>query len=164
MKISDSITCEAFTRAISRLEQPSPDLQMQIDSLRQKLTSPDFLSISEDTARDIRVLVSQYPRLQQIYDREIDFLEREYGNGDRAKSIAASFDDSCLTPKNSTQSRTADFWEKVDRIMIMAAGGAFIGSLIAQVPGAIFGCLMTAAYGFYIGFIKPRQTRRGRNV
>lgn len=44
------------------------------------------------------------------------------------------------------------FWDKSDRIAIMIAGGAAIGSAILQIPGLIIGALSGAAYGFYISF------------
>lgn len=43
--------------------------------------------------------------------------------------------------------------------MIMAAGGAFVGGCIAQIPGAIVGSLLMAAYAYYISFIKPRHRK-----
>lgn len=51
------------------------------------------------------------------------------------------------------------FWNKTDRIAIMTAGGAALGSAIALLPGAIIGGLLAATYGGYISFVKPRSER-----
>jgi hypothetical protein len=42
------------------------------------------------------------------------------------------------------------FWDKADRIVVMVAGGAALGSAIAQIPGAIVGATLAGSYGCYI--------------
>jgi hypothetical protein len=51
----------------------------------------------------------------------------------------------------------SDFWDKADRIAVMTAGGAALGGAIAMVPGAVALGLFAGAYGYYIGFVKPKS-------
>lgn len=40
-----------------------------------------------------------------------------------------------------------DFWQKGDRILALASGGAFLGVLmIGDIPGAIIGALLASIY------------------
>jgi hypothetical protein len=50
-----------------------------------------------------------------------------------------------------------DFWKKADRIAIMTAGGAALGSSVFMVPGAIVGGILAGAYGYYIGFANKKS-------
>lgn len=62
------------------------------------------------------------------------------------------------TPGLKSQLNTG-FWHKADRLAVMIAGGAALGSAIAQLPGAIVGGFLAAGYGWYIN----TQTQSGRN-
>jgi hypothetical protein len=62
-----------------------------------------------------------------------------------------------MTDLPKPQSNPSNFWEKADRIAIMSAGGAALGSAIAQLPGAIAGGIMAAGYGWYISFAKTKS-------
>jgi predicted RNA-binding Zn-ribbon protein involved in translation (DUF1610 family) len=44
------------------------------------------------------------------------------------------------------------FWDKANRIVVIAIGGACIGAAIAQLPGAVLGGLSALGYGLYISF------------
>jgi len=59
--------------------------------------------------------------------------------------------------KNQSNAPLPTFWEKADRIAIMTAGGAALGSAIAMVPGAVVGGILAGAYGYYIGFVKSKS-------
>jgi hypothetical protein len=48
-------------------------------------------------------------------------------------------------------------WDKADTIAVMTAGGAALGSAIAQVPGAIVGAFVGAGCGLYIKFWKKKD-------
>jgi ABC-type xylose transport system permease subunit len=45
----------------------------------------------------------------------------------------------------------SNFWERSDRVMAMASGGAALGAMVGQIPGAIIGAALAAAYGWYSG-------------
>jgi hypothetical protein len=70
--------------------------------------------------------------------------------------LKSASDDSRVAPKLQNAEVS---WNKTDRIAIMTAGGAALGSAIALLPGAIIGGLLAATYGGYISFIKPRSAR-----
>ena len=52
------------------------------------------------------------------------------------------FDDGQQTPAPTTS-----LWDKADRVAVVIAGGAALGSAIAQIPGAVVGAIAGAAYG-----------------
>jgi tetratricopeptide (TPR) repeat protein len=59
-----------------------------------------------------------------------------------------------------SQMATADpLWEKLNRIVVMAIGGACLGAAIAQLPGAIIVGLIALTYGWYISFSKKALRR-----
>lgn len=40
-------------------------------------------------------------------------------------------------------------WNQGDRIVALVSGGAFLGVLLAQIPGAIIGGLLAGVYAWY---------------
>jgi hypothetical protein len=125
---------------------------------------------------------SHYPDFQAEYEAAYRKLQTQYQRNERAKgsfalptepsladisSLAAQLfaaDQPIMSARQWVEpsqtaptAKPADLWEKGDRLMVMAAGGAFVGGCIAQIPGAIVGSLITGAYGCYISFIKPRH-------
>jgi hypothetical protein len=67
-----------------------------------------------------------------------------------------------LYPSPSALSTPSRFWDKTDRLVVIIAGGAALGSAIAQLPGAIAGAVLAAGYGGYITFAKTRSGRNAR--
>jgi hypothetical protein len=61
-----------------------------------------------------------------------------------------------LTRQHSPANSSA-FWDKSDRLVVMIAGGAALGSAIAQLPGAVVGAILAAGYGWYISFGKTKS-------
>jgi hypothetical protein len=43
-----------------------------------------------------------------------------------------------------------NFWEKGDRVLALGSGGAFLGVLIAGIPGAITGGLLASIYAYLV--------------
>lgn len=39
-----------------------------------------------------------------------------------------------------------NFRERGDRVVVLASGGAFLGALLLQIPGAIVGGILAAVY------------------
>jgi hypothetical protein len=157
MKASDQMTCEAFTRAIPRIGQPSADLKTRADILLRQIHSPQFADISAPLAAEIRELVEEYPELDQAYQIERQKLQGKYRGSDRAKGIALSLDDPMsdyfFSRENGVRAKTTRnttaFWERGDRVMVMAAGGAILGGMLAQIPGATLGAILAGIYGWY---------------
>lgn len=50
--------------------------------------------------------------------------------------------------------RKPNFWERGNRVVQLASGGAFLGVLLAQIPGAIVGGVSVAVYAW---FTTPEQ-------
>jgi hypothetical protein len=153
MKTSDSMTCEAFKRALPHIAQQSLDsvLQVQISLLHQQLERLQQSSSADagaEIAAKIRALVEQDPDLAEAYQNERQKLQKAYRESDRAKGIAVNFDDSFFAQKNIA--KTSNFWEKGDRVLVMGAGGAILGAMFAQIPGAVVGGILAGLYGWYI--------------
>jgi hypothetical protein len=158
MKTSDQITCEAFTRAVPSIGQPSTDLKTSVDILLRQIHSPQFSEISAPLAAEIRALVEEYPELDRVYQVERQKLQREYRGSDRAKGMAmspqapVSIDHSFFTHTNGNTNSTQpnpNFWEGGDRVLVIAAGGAILGGMLAQIPGATIGAVLAGIYGWY---------------
>ena len=43
-----------------------------------------------------------------------------------------------------------NIWEKGNQMIAFASGDAFLGGLLAQVPGAIAGAIIAAIYGTFV--------------
>jgi hypothetical protein len=176
----DTLSCEAFIRAIPQLNEPLPDeLQTDIRSVLQAIANQRPQSTDL-----IRAMLHQYPNFQAKYEDAYRKLQTQYQRNERARGSLALPTEPSLADisrlaaqlfaadqpitsarqwvepiQSAPTAKPADLWEKGDRIMIMAAGGAFVGGCIAQIPGAIVGSLITATYGWYISFIKPRHRK-----
>ncbi len=46
---------------------------------------------------------------------------------------------------------TQSVWKRGDRVIALSSGGAFLGGLIAQVPGAVVGAVTGAIFGWFDG-------------
>jgi hypothetical protein len=62
--------------------------------------------------------------------------------------------------QQSDQPTPERFWDKADRIVVMTAGGAALGSAIGQIPRALVGAIFAALYGWYIGFAKNKLDQK----
>ena len=58
-------------------------------------------------------------------------------------------DDELLNYLDNFKNFKEDIWVKGNRVIALASGGAFLGSFIAQVPGAIIGTIAGAVFGFF---------------
>jgi hypothetical protein len=178
MTTFDPIPGKALLVVIAQSENLSTELKAKI----HRLSTP-WKTHQPDVNDQIRNLISQDRHLQKLYQDAYDTLEGQYQNQQRAKTLDVSFPpeedlwdtvsqvlsdpDPFKTARrvvhirqaqslNTAQSR---FWEKSDRIAVMLAGGAFLGGVIAQIPGAISGAAIAALYGWYIGFGKSEPTK-----
>jgi hypothetical protein len=179
LKPSEEKTLQAFVLALTQLERPiSDDLQQSLYQLGTALAEKQPEAIAQ-----VDALAQTQPHLQKLYEAARIDIQKAYKVQERAKS--ASFPmDVLLSPDleswvadvfrsrdpaleatvrlrsaQSTAPAPSKFWDKSDRIMVMMAGGAAIGGMVAQIPGAIIGGVVAALYGWYISFAKPRNRK-----
>lgn len=50
---------------------------------------------------------------------------------------------------SSRNSMMQNIWRRGDRMIALSSGGAFLGGLIAQVPGAAVGAVIGAIFGWF---------------
>jgi hypothetical protein len=60
----------------------------------------------------------------------------------------------CFTTKNrrntsSSRNTKPNVWRRGNQVITLASGGAFIGGLTAQIPGAILGSVIGALFGWF---------------
>lgn len=183
MNSFEARTLEAFLRAISQMEKPlSQDLYQEIHRVGRALENHE-----RDVIREIPSLVEQDVVLNELYKSAYRNLQKQYQAQERTKSLAIAVnkatshdieiqiaqilnaDDIPTAVKNfvshldsqlADRSKQANFWKRGDRVIALASGGAFLGVLIAQIPGAIIGGLLAAIYAW---FTTP-QAQSDRNV
>lgn len=108
----------------------------------------------QEVAHEIQVTTQQY----QVIGRDTSKVnlinpesdDRPYNSTKGALKLQAeklmfegSFEASFFEDKQQS------FWQNGDRAIAFASGGAFLGGLIAQVPGAIVGALAGAIFGWF---------------
>ncbi|MBD2528157.1 hypothetical protein H6G97_00715 [Nostoc flagelliforme FACHB-838] len=175
-------TLEAFLRAVSQMEKPlSQDLHQEILRVGRALENHEL-----EVIKEIPSLVKRDVVLNEQYQSAYNNLLKQYQAQERTKSLAIAVNGSAsldlesqiaqilnaddipgaakrfisrLDYRLADSSKQADFWKRGDRVMALASGGAFLGVLLAQIPGAIIGGLLAAIYAW---FTDP-QTRSDRN-
>ncbi|AFY97253.1 hypothetical protein [Chamaesiphon minutus] len=160
------IDLEALLYALAQQTEPLPE------SLQQSLIEVGR-SLHEDrpdTARELRALIQQYSPLELEYQRALTKWDENYTSQERAKtldatfSIASGLDDLFIervlpatnwvtaTKKLANSSKylkqRSQFLERGDRVVALASGGAFLGVLIAQIPGAVIGGVLAGVYAW----------------
>lgn len=161
----NKINLEVLLYALSQQVDPlPPTLQRSLTEIGQ--VSPANLT-DEDKIK-IRELVETYQPLEIVYRNALTQWNQSYVSQERAKSLDAIFptlsglDDlsidsfvhtqdwvlsaqKILSPKKFPKQRS-QFLERGDRIVTLASGGAFLGVLIAQIPGAFIGGILAGIY------------------
>ena len=124
-----------------------------------------------DSDRVLRDLIRSYPPLENTYMGVIQKWDGEYSAQERAKSITATFPaiapfDSTpfqtillshdwvrssqqLASKRTTTTKQPEWIRRGNTIVTMISGGAFLGVLLAQIPGAILGAIAAGLFGWY---------------
>jgi hypothetical protein len=165
-------TLEAFLRAVSLHEKPlPPDMQQEIRRIGHDLENHDTQSL-----RDIPALVQQDVALKRQYEYVYRNLQKQYSTQERTKSLTTAANGSVsldiesqiaqvfyadnltesaqqfldrLDSQLTENTQQVDFWERGNRVVALASGGAFLGVLLAQLPGAILGGLLVAIYAWF---------------
>ena len=161
-------------------------LTQQTESLPESLQR-SLIEIGEDlrqdrpeAAHELRELIAKVPSLEIAYKKALEDWDQGYNSQSRDKSLSAVFastsgldslfiytvtptPDWIATAKQLTRqhlsNNSAKFWDKSDRLVVIIAGGAALGSAIAQLPGAIVGAILAAGYGWYISFGKTQSVK-----
>jgi hypothetical protein len=160
------IDLEALLYALAQQTEPLPA------SLQHSLTEVGrFLHEDRpDAARQLRVLIQQYSPLELDYQNALAQWDENYTSQERTKSLGATFpitsglDDlfidrvlptnnwviatKKLTNSLRSPKQRSQFLQRGDRVLTLASGGAFLGVLIAQIPGAIIGGLLVGVYAW----------------
>jgi hypothetical protein len=84
-------------------------------------------------------------------DRSLDLSSKE------SQSTQSKVKPQTLGNKAPT---TKEIWQRGDRAIATGAGSAFLGGIVAQLPGAIAGAVFGTLYGL---FVVPKQTSRAEN-
>jgi hypothetical protein len=161
------IDFEALLYALDRQTEPLPtDLQQSLTEIGRSLHDD-----RSDSARQLRELIQQYLPLESEYKNALAQSDAKYTSQPRTKSLGASFlptsglddllisrvlatNDWVTTAKRVVFNQTvpkqrSQFLERGDRVVTLASGGAFLGVLIAQIPGAIIGGLLVGIYAWF---------------
>lgn len=172
MNAFETRTLEAFLRAVSLHEKPlPPNMQQEIRRIGHDLENHDTQSL-----KDIPALVQQDVALKKQYEYVYRSLQKQYSTQERTKSLtiaangsvsldiesqiaqvfyADNFIESAqkfldrLDSQLPENTHRVDFLERGNRVVALATGGAFLGVLLAQLPGAIIGGVLVALYAWF---------------
>jgi hypothetical protein len=162
---NDIINLEALMLALAQQPQDlPPPLQRSLQqlSLLHQPTAPE----------DLRNLIRQYEPLEKGYQAAIAQLDQDYVAQERSKSLIATFPNPTnldqqfiqlilpaenwvtavrrlTTTPQPTVAAEPTWMQRGNTIVIMISGGAFLGVLLAQLPGAILGAIAAGLFGFY---------------
>jgi hypothetical protein len=174
---SSVIDPEALLCALAQQTEPLPEkLQRSLQEVGQSLQQDQ-----PDAAHQLRELIREYLPLESAYKTVLEQWDKQYASQHRAKSLNTAFQVTAgsdwlfihevmptsdwvttakrIARRQSSQVEPSRFWDKTDRIAVMMAGGAALGGVIGQIPGAIVGGVLAATYGWYISFAKAKSVR-----
>jgi hypothetical protein len=177
-----TIDLDALMVALAHQSEPLPsDLQQQLSHAGQALVDNQ-----PHAAQTLRGLVRSYPPLETAYLQVLRQWDNDYTTQERAKSLTATFHTNQgigflfsqdvlsssdwvsatrhLSSQSPTSTQPDSIWSQVDRLAIMAAGGAFLGGAIVQLfgggsiqlIGALIGAIVGAVSGWYV---TPRRSQ-----
>jgi hypothetical protein len=172
------INSEALLNALAQQTKPLPEpLQHSLQEAGQALQHDQ-----PEAAYQLRELIKQAPPLEEAYQNALEQWDERYASQQRAKSFTEAFqnpsvldsfflndvapsEDWVTSARKIAQNKTVEapasnFWDKADRIAVMTAGGAALGSAIGQIPGAFIGAAFAAGYGWYISFAKAKSAQK----
>ncbi|WP_448599544.1 hypothetical protein [Thermoleptolyngbya sp.] len=168
---SDPFAREAFLRTLPNLSQPLPEpLQQKIRYILQLIRDQ-----KPYVAQEIEKLNEESPAFKAEYEETYTKLLRHYQSKERSKGMAVAMPMASsniedwanrllnaggdlvtaaqavvkpLQRSNTAKSRS-EFWERGDRVIALGSGGAFLGALLAQVPGAVVGGVLATLFAWF---------------
>jgi hypothetical protein len=164
---NQTIDFEALLYALAQQTEPLPkDLQQKLTKMSRSLRENNT-----DDYHQLRGLIQQFPALEIAYKRALEEWDKNYASQERAKCLDATFhrtsglddlfinsvlstEDWVISTKKIISSRRSpkqrsQFLKRGDRVLTFTSGGAFLGVLIAQIPGAIIGGLFAGIYAWF---------------
>jgi hypothetical protein len=180
MDFKDTIDLEALLCALA--QQPD-SLPLALQASLTKITRDLQTNPIEEKAIELRELIKSDESLELAYQNGLVVIDRAYDSQERTKSMGATFpsrieledlDFSAILTnhnwvnaakqaiyiKSSFPPKRSQFLLRGDRVVTLASGGAFLGVLIFQIPGAIIGGLLAGIYA-WISF--PTAKSDGNN-
>jgi hypothetical protein len=174
-----TIDLDALMVALShQKESLPPDLQQQLSQAGQALVDNQ-----PNAAQTLREQIRSYPPLETAYFQVLRQWDNDYATQERAKSLTATFHtyqgigflfsqdilptadwvktiqqitQAPITPNRSIAPSTS--WiKRGNTIVTMTCGGAFLGVLLAQIPGAIVGGILACLLGWFTSRPKTAQ-------
>jgi hypothetical protein len=149
-----------------------PELQQHLTETGQSLAQNN-----PDAAQTMRELVRSYDPLETAYIDVLRQWDNDYASQQRAKSLNATFQMEQgfgfvfmhdIMPSNdwvtaakqivTEEDEGPDFWDRGNTIVTMISGGAFLGVLLAQMPGAIIGAIVAGIFGWFSSSSNKRQS------
>ncbi len=177
---NDKLDLEVLQHALDRYSDTIPRAELeQLVQLVQSWKNQD-----DRAAQSLYEFVSQSEAIDEAYDHALLALRRQYNSQPRAKGLILSLDyptdptglgdvaERLLGRLNTVLHPTVlpvqpianSAWDNIDRLAIMAAGGAFLGGAIVQLfgggpiqlIGALIGAIVGAVSGWYV---TPRRSQ-----
>jgi hypothetical protein len=105
----------------------------------------------------------------EIKDAELtNHLQNKHINEVINKAIAERLKDLEIATQSTVKPQPTDritpttkkIWQRGDRAIATGAGGALLGGIVAQLPGAVAGAVFGTLYGL---FVVPKATSRAEN-
>lgn len=178
---NSNINIEVLMLALSRQDEPIPEgITQAISALKDAA----FHQGNPEATGQIRTLIRQHPPLETAYNSAYQYLDSQYSAQRRAKALGATFPNpdrlqwtfyNKILPSHdwvkatraiTERSSPAPFWENLDRTAIMGAGGAFLGSALAQLFGGgmlyLIGAMIGAIVGVSCGLFLLNSSNRPR--
>ncbi|MGG6263266.1 hypothetical protein ACQ4M3_39715 [Leptolyngbya sp. AN03gr2] len=171
MQPTDEVALKTFLIALDQIEPPIAEKDYaKINQIGIAVAQNRF----EQAISLILDLTQDYPQLRERYETAQRQLKPPYRSRDLSKAAVTTlqktgaefeqaaivlltgfeYPSSRLLTEDSTHSQQPDFWEKGDRVIAIVAGGAGIGGMIGQIPGALIGGTLAAIFGVYTSLPK----------
>lgn len=173
------INLEALLYALAQQSTPLPE---SLQRSFAKIVQSWQVEPTEEDARELRRIIKSYEPLETFYQEGLVESDRRYISQERTKGISTNFPSvtelenfdfrAFITSsdwvnaakqamyRQRSKPKRSNFLLRGDRVVTLASGGAFLGVLIFQIPGAIIGGLLA---GIYAWFSFPTAKADGNN-
>jgi hypothetical protein len=177
---NDELDLAVLEEALDRYSDSIP--RAELETLKQLIQS--WKNQDDRAAQTLYDFVSQSDAIDEAYDHALLALRRQYSSQPKAKSLILTLDSPAnITGLNDVADRLLQrldvvlhpsilpiqpiansIWDNIDRLAIMAAGGAFLGGAIVQILGGgsiqLIGALIGAITGAVSGwYVTPRRSQ-----